>query len=56
MSIDKLIQRLDAAAADGNVDVEDLDLVRSQAAEPALKLDVPLEVEVGWGANWGAAH
>jgi len=26
------------------------------AAEPAVKLDVPLDVEVGWGANWGAAH
>ena len=28
----------------------------AHAAEPALKLDVPLDVEVGWGANWGAAH
>jgi DNA polymerase-1 len=26
------------------------------AAEPALKLDVPLDVEVGWGPNWGEAH
>jgi DNA polymerase-1 len=30
--------------------------VMSSAAEPALALDVPLDVEVGWGANWGAAH
>ena len=30
--------------------------VMADAAEPALKLDVPLDVEVGWGANWGAAH
>ncbi len=30
--------------------------VMSQAAEPALTLDVPLDVEVGWGAHWGAAH
>ncbi|QIK78630.1 DNA polymerase I [Sphingomonas piscis] len=30
--------------------------VMSDAAEPALKLDVPLDVEVGWGAHWGAAH
>ncbi|HEU0310068.1 MAG TPA: DNA polymerase I [Sphingomicrobium sp.] len=30
--------------------------VMTQAAEPALRLDVPLDVEVGWGANWGAAH
>ena len=30
--------------------------VMSTAAEPALTLDVPLDVEVGWGAHWGAAH
>jgi DNA polymerase-1 len=30
--------------------------VMAKAAEPALALDVPLDVEVGWGANWGAAH
>ena len=30
--------------------------VMANAAEPALKLDVPLDVEVGWGPNWGAAH
>jgi DNA polymerase-1 len=30
--------------------------VMAHAAEPAIKLDVPLDVEVGWGANWGAAH
>jgi DNA polymerase-1 len=30
--------------------------VMGSAAEPALKLDVPLDVEVGWGSNWGAAH
>ena len=30
--------------------------VMSEAAEPAMKLDVPLEVEVGWGPNWGEAH
>jgi DNA polymerase-1 len=28
----------------------------AHAAEPAIKLDVPLDVEVGWGANWGTAH
>ena len=28
----------------------------STAAEPAIKLDVPLDVEVGWGAHWGEAH
>ena len=30
--------------------------VMASAAEPAMKLDVPLDVEVGWGAHWGAAH
>ena len=27
--------------------------VMAHAAEPAMKLDVPLDVEVGWGAHWG---
>jgi DNA polymerase-1 len=26
------------------------------AAEPAVKLTVPLGVEIGTGVNWGAAH
>jgi DNA polymerase-1 len=26
------------------------------AAEPAVKLSVPLGVDIGTGANWGAAH
>jgi DNA polymerase-1 len=30
--------------------------VMTKAAEPALQLDVPLDVEVGWGVNWGEAH
>jgi len=30
--------------------------VMAGAAEPAIKLDVPLDVEVGWGEHWGAAH
>jgi DNA polymerase-1 len=30
--------------------------VMSGAAEPAIKLEAPLDVEVGWGAHWGAAH
>ena len=30
--------------------------VMARAAEPALALDVPLDVDIGWGANWGAAH
>ena len=30
--------------------------VMANAAEPAMKLDVPLDVDVGWGAHWGEAH
>ena len=30
--------------------------VMATAHEPAFKLDVPLDVEIGWGPNWGAAH
>ena len=30
--------------------------VMAHAAEPAMTLDVPLDVEVGWGPNWGEAH
>src|SRR3569623_1160931 len=30
--------------------------VMAEAAEPAMALDVPLDVEVGWGEHWGAAH
>ncbi|MEO7634168.1 MAG: DNA polymerase I [Sphingomicrobium sp.] len=30
--------------------------VMGEAAEPAMTLDVPLDVEVGWGEHWGAAH
>ena len=30
--------------------------VMATAAEPALKLSVPLGIDVGWGAHWGEAH
>jgi DNA polymerase I len=30
--------------------------VMAHAAEPAITLDVPLDVAVGWGAHWGEAH
>jgi DNA polymerase-1 len=30
--------------------------VMGEAAQPAMTLDVPLDVEVGWGEHWGAAH
>jgi DNA polymerase-1 len=28
----------------------------AEAAEPLVKLDVPLGVEIGTGKNWGTAH
>jgi DNA polymerase I len=30
--------------------------ILERAAEPAIELNVPLGVEIGTGANWGAAH
>jgi DNA polymerase-1 len=30
--------------------------VMGSAAEPGVSLDVPLDVEVGSGEHWGAAH
>ena len=30
--------------------------VMGEAGQPGIQLDVPLEVEVGWGAHWGEAH
>jgi DNA polymerase-1 len=30
--------------------------VMERAAEPAIRLSVPLGVEIGTGPNWGAAH
>jgi DNA polymerase-1 len=30
--------------------------VMERSAEPAVKLSVPLGVDIGTGANWGAAH
>ncbi|MCW3797777.1 DNA polymerase I [Sphingomonas sp. BN140010] len=30
--------------------------VMADAAKPLVELTVPLDVEVGWGANWGKAH
>ena len=42
----------DKAAAAGEV----IRAVMMGAAEPALKLSVPLEVEIGTGKSWGDAH
>ena len=33
-----------------------IERVMADAAEPAVKLDVPLGVEIGTGLSWGAAH
>jgi DNA polymerase-1 len=33
-----------------------IEKVMSEAAEPLVKLDVPLGVEIGTGKSWGAAH
>ena len=33
-----------------------IERVMATAAEPAIKLSVPLGVEIGTGASWGAAH
>lgn len=30
--------------------------VMVSAAEPSVKLDVPLGVDIGTGTSWGAAH
>ena len=33
-----------------------IERVMAEAAEPAVRLDVPLGVEIGTGPSWGAAH
>ncbi|MES2096632.1 MAG: DNA polymerase I [Pseudomonadota bacterium] len=33
-----------------------IERVMATAAEPALKLSIPLAIEIGTGASWGAAH
>jgi DNA polymerase-1 len=33
-----------------------IEAIMAEAAEPLVKLDVPLGVEIGTGASWGAAH
>ena len=42
----------DKAAAAGEI----IRGVMANAAEPALKLSVPLEIEIGTGQSWGDAH
>jgi DNA polymerase I len=33
-----------------------IEAVMAGAAEPAVKLSVPLGVDIGTGASWGEAH
>ena len=51
---DELIFEVDDAAVDETIDVARD--VMQRATEPAIKLDVPLIVDAGRGANWAEAH
>jgi DNA polymerase-1 len=46
----------EAPAADAERASSVIRRVMETAAEPAVKLSVPLGVEIGTGANWGSAH
>ncbi|MCU0729883.1 MAG: DNA polymerase I, partial [Sphingopyxis sp.] len=46
----------EAPEADVEAAIPIIRAIMMGAAEPAVKLTVPLEVEVGTGASWGAAH
>ncbi|UVO55051.1 DNA polymerase I [Sphingomonas sp. SUN039] len=51
---DELVFELPEAQVAAASDV--IRAVMSGAAEPLVKLDVPLDVEIGTGMSWGAAH
>jgi len=51
---DELIFEVDHGAADQLIDVARA--VMQNAADPVVKLDVPLIVDAGRGANWAEAH
>jgi DNA polymerase-1 len=51
---DELIFEVDEDACDPVIEaVKD---VMENASEPAVKLDVPIEVDAGIGNNWAEAH
>jgi len=43
---------------EGDVDAAKpvIERVMAEAAQPAVTLSVPLGIEIGTGASWGAAH
>ncbi|HVQ07163.1 MAG TPA: DNA polymerase I [Allosphingosinicella sp.] len=51
---DELVFEVPEASVEGATAV--IRHVMERAAEPATELSVPLGVEIGTGANWGAAH
>ena len=51
---DELIFEVDEAAVDDTIAV--VKKVMETAAAPAVKIDVPLEVDAGQGDNWAEAH
>jgi DNA polymerase-1 len=51
---DELVFELSAGDAAAAAPV--IERVMAEAALPAVKLDVPLGVEIGVGSSWGAAH
>ncbi len=51
---DELVFELPAGDAAAAAPV--IERVMAEAALPAVKLDVPLGIEIGTGPNWGAAH
>jgi DNA polymerase-1 len=51
---DELVFELPAQDAEAAAPV--IQRVMAEAAAPAVQLDVPLGVEIGVGASWGAAH
>jgi DNA polymerase-1 len=51
---DELVFELPENAVDAATPV--IREVMATAAEPLVKLDVPLGVEIGTGVTWGSAH